>query len=117
MSLADAFAGADADFKSRVMHSTWGHLAPEPRRVYPGVIVFAFSAYGDIVPITSDFKGLDDSPWFFDHMQEFIGKKALVRGTIYRFDGTYLMFKNGNGRFSGKVRTVKPVVRGRCRAK
>ena len=30
MSLADAFAGADARFRAQVMHATWGHL--EQRR-------------------------------------------------------------------------------------
>ena len=107
MSLADAFLPAEEAHKSAVMHATWGHPAPEPRRVYPGAMVFAFGEYGSIVPISASFKGLSDSPWFFNLMDDFICKKAKRRGTIYKFVGTFMMFKNGNGRFTGKTRVVR----------
>jgi len=90
-----------------VTNQTFGHLAPEHRKVYDGFIVFTYGEYGDIVVIKSDFKGLPDSPWFFDNMLDFVNKKAKKQGTVYKFVGTYMMFKNGRGRFSGKVKNVK----------
>lgn len=108
MSLASAMAPVEAMNRAIVMHNTWGHLAPEPRRLYRGEILFAHGDYGDLSVITCKFKDLPDSPWFFDHLNEFAADKAFKRprGTLLRFTGTYMMFKNGNCRFSGKVLRV-----------
>jgi hypothetical protein len=106
MPLADAFVLTDEINRNIVFQQTWGHLRPELRRTYHGFIIFAYGAYGDIIPVACEFDGLPDSPWFFDDLQDFIGKKAKTPGTIYRFSGTYTKFKNGGCRFSGKVTTV-----------
>jgi hypothetical protein len=107
MSLASAFVEYEAHARSVVMHNTWGHLAPEPRRDYPGTILFTQTEYGDLVPIRSRFTGLPDSPWFHQHLCDFVADKATEPGVVYRFEGKYMMFKNGNARFSGKVRKVR----------
>jgi hypothetical protein len=109
VSLATAFAPAEAAHRSAVMHATWGHLAPEPRRLYRGEILFAHGDYGDHVVIRCKFKDLPDSPWFYDQLTDWTSDKAFKhpRGTILKFEGTYMMFKNGKGRFSGQVRRVR----------
>lgn len=87
----------------QVQRDTWGHLAPVARRVYQGYMVFTLGAYGDITLIDARWDGLDDSPWLFEDMQDYIADRAQESGTVYRFDGTYTMYKNGGHRFSGKV--------------
>ncbi len=103
MSLADAFAKTDAIYAAQVRYQAFGHLAPVRGVRYPGTMIFCQSEYGDIVCIRADFGDLPDSPWFYEDMQEYIGKKALEAGAIYRFSGYYLKYKNGGYRFSGKV--------------
>lgn len=103
---ADAFLPAEAEHRGRVMHATWGHLAPEPRKKYPGFMVFAFGQYRDVV-IESDYGALPDSPWLYTAEHDFALDKAKDRGCIYRFDGTVMMCKNGKFKFSGKVRKVR----------
>lgn len=98
----DAFAPVK---RRACMREAWGHLAPEPQRVYSGYIIFTLTDWGDYTPIESEFVGLDDSPWFFEDMMEFIVRKAKKQG-VYRFTGTYQRLKNGKGRFSGKVEKV-----------
>lgn len=104
--MQEAFAPAEAEYRNRVIHATWGHLAPEPRKKYRGYVLFTFGEYGDITVIKDNFEGLPDSPWFYEHVHEFASRKVKTRGRVYRFDGTYMMLKNGNSRFSGKVRVV-----------
>lgn len=116
MSLADVFVETEALHKARVIGSTWGHLAPKPRNTYSGEILFAHAEYGDITVIRSTID-VDDSPWFFEDIHDFIAgrrkdNESYVRrtkiqpGAVYRFTGTYTKFKNGNFRFSGKIKKV-----------
>lgn len=74
--LADAFAPAEAHYKAQVMQETWGHLAPKKGKTYTGRIVYTMGVYdgGDINPtiIVCDFPGLPDSPWFYEHLGDFI---------------------------------------------
>jgi len=105
--LEDAMGPATARYSAEVMAETWGHLAPEPRRRYPGTIVFTHGAYGDLTPIVVEFGQLPDSPWFFDGVLEFIGSRKTAPGKVYRFSGTYMMCKNGSHRFSGRTRPVR----------
>ena len=113
MSLADAFAGAEVHYRAEVYAATWGHLAPQPRQTYRGWILFAHSAYGgETCLINADFGDLDDSPWLYEDLQEYVEHHREVlpnnerEGNVYRFDGTYTKFKNGGCRFSGKVRQL-----------
>lgn len=103
MSLADAFAPADNHYRNQVIAATFGHLAPEPRKRYPGTILFTQSEYGSLVPIRARFEGLPDSPWFFEHLNDFVADKATEAGAVYRFKGTYMLFKNGSHQFTGSV--------------
>jgi hypothetical protein len=106
MSLADAFAPAEARYRAQVVANTFGHLAPQPGKSYPGSIVFAQSEFGQLVPIRTDFEDLPDSPWFHNHLTDFVGDKATEPGQVYRFDGHYRMYKNGKGKFTGTVKQV-----------
>lgn len=108
MSLADAFIPAEEEHRHRVMVSTWGHLIPKRGTPHKGFILFTIGEYGQITPIQSRFENVADSPWFWDHQQDYIYKegKKRPRGAVLRFDGHYVMFKNGKGRFTGKVTTV-----------
>jgi hypothetical protein len=107
VSLRSAFAPIDAAYKAAVLHNTWGHLAPEPRKRHKGYLLFAFGEFGDMISIKSDFKGLSDSPWFYDALNDFMDKHSKRRGTVYRFDGDVMMCKNGKFKFLGKVTEVK----------
>ena len=109
MPWTDAFIPHEEIFRAQVMSATWGHLAPEQRRTYRGFIIFAHGAYGDIVPIQCEFQGLKDSPWCFDDMTEYVGDYIMAHdapGTVYRFDGTYRKFRNGNCQFTGTIKTI-----------
>lgn len=92
--------------KKEVMVETWGHLAPKSNEKYPGAIIFVHGIYGDMAVITSDFRNLPESPWFFEDQREFVMSRNTKAGNIYRFDGTYIKFKNGNFRFTGKTKRV-----------
>jgi hypothetical protein len=99
MSLAHIGALIEADNRARVEAETFGHLAPERDKTYEGTILFAHSWYGEgSVPITAEFVGLEDSPWFYDGMCTFLvdhqaehGK--AVYGKVFRWTGTYT-FRN-----------------------
>ncbi len=109
--LADAFAPAEAKYQEQVMRATWGHLAPEQGKAYKGFVIFAIGYYDDLNPLPLDvqFKGLDDSPWFYEALTDFIGKpqwnvtrKRFKSGSVYRFDGTF-----ANYTFKGRFRRLK----------
>lgn len=106
MSLAQAVAPAEAAHRAKVLAATFGHLAPSIRKKYRGVIVFTQSVFGQLVPIRADFKDLPDSPWFFEHLNDFVGERATEPGKVYKFEGTYMLFKNGKPSFSGNVTEV-----------
>lgn len=100
----------EARYKDAVMHHTWGHLAPEPRKQHRGYILFTRGEYREEVCIRSAFQGVKDSPWFYNGLHDFIHiqlKRRDTYGRIYRFDGTVMMCKNGKFKFSGKVRSVR----------
>jgi hypothetical protein len=99
--IAEAFAPAMARYKTKVMESTWGHLAPKKNRSYEGFIIYSIAADGLYCLIDYDFKKLDDSPWFYDALQDFIGDNAKARGKVYRFDGTFCNYV-----FEGTIREI-----------
>lgn len=105
MPLQDAFSAHEAKHAAAVLWDTWGH--PEPGIRYPGSIVFTWAEGGDLVVIRSDFGDLDGGPWLHQDMQDYIYHMAAERGKVYRFDGYYLKFKNGNFRFTGTVKTLE----------
>jgi len=107
MAWTEAFELAENDARNRVLSETWGHLAPEEQKVYKGHILFVHAGYGgDIVILESKFKNLEDSPWFFnamlDYVSNYIMKHKRTEGKIFRFDGTIQNYK-----FKGKIKKVK----------
>ena len=106
--LVDALSGGKYQ---RIMAETWGHLAPKGGTTYPCEMVFAHSEYGDIILISSRIDGLEDSPWLFEDMNEYIGSRFDPPNTkkygVFRFNGTYTKSKNGKCRFCGEVTEVK----------
>jgi hypothetical protein len=104
--IADAFAPAEARYKSLVLANTWGHLAPRKNRTYKGYAIYALGCFGDDhlnpTALECEFKGLDSSPWFFDALMEFLGAQEGETGGVYRFDGT---FRNYN--FHGTIQQLQ----------
>jgi len=110
MSLADVFAPVVEMQRAQVMNDTWGHLKVDCRKKHPGYILFTAGEYRDLTVIRSSFKGVPDSPWFYTHIHDFIGKKAGRRedcGKVFRFEGFYRVCLNGKGQFIGKTRVVR----------
>lgn len=108
MSLADIGALITNDARNQAVRETFGHLAPVHRRVYQGEVLFANADIaGEGQPIIrTNFPGLDSSPWFYDALTDYFQRVAIRKlkpGTVAKWTGTYMLFKNGNSRFSGKV--------------
>lgn len=111
MSLADIGEQIANDAFNQVTRETFGHLAPVHRKIYRGEVVFANADIaGEGQPIIrTDFPGLDASPWFYQDLTNHFGElasKKLKPGTIAKWTGTYVLFKNGNCRFSGKIKNI-----------
>jgi hypothetical protein len=114
--LADAFAPAEAAYRSKIMQETWGHLAPKRNRTYYGSITFAIGIFGDDelnpTPLSCNFstqggEELDSSPWFYDHMADFLSNYACEdrenrAGKIFKFEGTFRNYE-----FKGTIRQMK----------
>lgn len=96
-----AFAPATIAYKCAVMGATWGHLAPKRHAQYTGYIICCITSNGDITPIDYDFGGLDDSPWFYQAIIDFIDGNVNEYGTVYRFDGVFVNYE-----FKGVMRTI-----------
>ncbi|MGX9983918.1 hypothetical protein [Methylobacterium fujisawaense] len=100
--------------REAVLQDTWGHLAPVPRRPYPGFVLFGFSAFGQHLILDYDFEGLPENPWTHDEVAAFVDQHLDTQEhpdryesgemRIYRWEGTYRRLKNGTPQFSGKVR-------------
>ncbi len=99
----EAFAPIEAHYKREVFKSTWGNLAPIKNKQYKGYILFCVSVYqsGTHFIINSEFGELEDSPWFYDSMHEFIYSLKLQEGGVYRFNGCVK-----NYAFKGSVSTI-----------
>lgn len=89
--------------QKEVMQDTWGHLAPKPQRKYIGFFSFAVGCFGGLSPVITSclFKNLDDSPWFFSALQEFVSTLDMEAGLVYRFDGSFV-----DGVFDGVVSSI-----------
>ena len=96
---------ADRKFRD-VEQETWGHLAAKKGQSYKGYMIYAHSAYGDIVLIDAHFENLNDSPWLFESMQDFIAENG-ERGGLYRWSGYYKLLKKGNSCFDGFIQKIE----------
>lgn len=98
----EAFGPVEARYRQEVLANTWGHLAPKRGLTYPGRVVFTFGVFdsGELNPtvIACDFEGLDDSPWFYEHLNDWLDQFAPGEaGRIYEWTGTFK-----NYRFRGR---------------
>ena len=101
-----AFATHEAKARAAVMAETWGHLAPRVNKRYSGWIVFTLTEYGCYEIIASNWRGLYDSPWLYEDMNEFVVKHAKAKGGLYRFDGQYMKDSRGKANWNGKVKRL-----------
>jgi hypothetical protein len=106
MSLADAFAPVEAKYRAQVIAATWGHLAPEPQRLYRARVIFTCAAYSGTYSIINAKLDVPDSPWLFDHLIELAMRKARD-GRVSVFEGTYRITKTGRGIWKGTTRVVR----------
>lgn len=113
MSLADAFAPAEAHYRSQVMADTWGHLAPRRNVIYRGHVIWALGCFGsdNLNPTVLDFEmesrtglELNSSPWFYDCVIDFLQKHSKEEGAVFRFDGSFRNYV-----FTGKITRLKLV--------
>ena len=72
------------------------------------MIIYTCTAFGCIEIIQVNFKGIDDSPWFFEDLNEFASTHCKLRGYIYVFSGTYRKLKNQKAIFKGKIKRINP---------
>lgn len=91
--MADAWAPVQALYHEQVARATWGHLAPRKNKAYRGYVVFALGCYdsGELnpTPLACEFAGLDDSPWFYEAINDFIQTFGGEPGDIYRWEGSF----------------------------
>lgn len=87
MSMADAFAPIEAQYREDVARDTWGHLAPEKNKTYRGRVVYAIGCFGsdELNPtvIASDFDDLPSSPWFYEALHEYVDSISWEPGRAY----------------------------------
>lgn len=88
-----------------VRENTWGHLKAQPDVWHPGGVVFAESAYGgERVILRADFgDGVPDSPWFYQHLHEWLWEQDTEPGALYTFTGWYRIGRSGAYEFRGEI--------------
>jgi len=86
--MPDAFGGAEAHYKSIVIHQTWGHLYPDKPQ-YKGKVRLAKQLYCSSNVEVLDEKDLPDaSPWWYDAITEFAFEvdKDMDAGEVAEYD-------------------------------
>lgn len=111
MSLATAFAPAEAAFREKVMEHTWGHLAPKKNKTYRGHITWVLGCgyeYSDLNPtvLECELDGMSDSPWFYDAIRRFLQEVVDRKHApgIFKWEGTFRNYK-----FTGKVTRLETI--------
>lgn len=125
MSLQSACEMANAPYVAAVMWNTWGHLAPKIGTCYHGWILFGTNAFGTINPQLLDAEFyeptgelMESSLWSYNHINDYLDKrfelgcwnkkkKKFKPGCVYKFFGTYTIYKNGSHSFNGKFKEIK----------
>ncbi len=100
---AETFAPIEARNRNIIYYQTWGHLAPVKNTSYKCKILFIVSAYNSGTKTVVDTclgNSLQDSPWFYDSMIEYLDKFTLDAG-VYIIDGSFR-----NIRFYGNPKKV-----------
>lgn len=91
--------------RQSVMQDTWGHLGPKKGRSYNGYIIWAYGRYGDIVLLDATFENLNDSPWLYEAMEEYIGENLDGEG-IYKWEGRFKKLNEGCYCFGGEIKRL-----------
>lgn len=94
----DSFLPVERRYREAVLRETWGHLAPEKNKSYPGRIVFSFGVYdcGNLNPVVlvCDFGELDGGPWFYNALINFLDQYTPGEtGVVYEWTGTFRNYK------------------------
>jgi hypothetical protein len=103
-SWGEVFAPIQAHNRQAVLAKTWGHLAPKKNVSYKGKILFCVSGYGytGTAIIDYNFENLEDSPWLYDAMNDYINKwEGMEDGCVYILNVTFRNF-----RFYGQPKKV-----------
>ena len=100
--IIDAYAKRKEE---QVMQDTWGHLAPKINKTYKGTMIYAHSVYGDIVLLYSNFKNLDDSPWLFEAMQDYLSEHCENEG-VYQWEGRLTVHDCAGYCFGGEIERI-----------
>lgn len=101
---AETFAPIQARDRENALRATWGHLAPEKNKSYQITILFMSSEYGGNGATIIDMElkdGLEDSPWLYDAVNDYIWKHRPEKAGVYKIKGTFRNF-----RFYGKPKSV-----------
>jgi hypothetical protein len=107
--LAKLDAENEALQRAIVEAQTFGHLAPNAQQRYQGTMIFCHSEYGKNFIIQDNFEGLEDNPWSFNDLNDWIDTWLAnhdYQCGVYKFTGYYQKFKNGNYRLVGDVKSV-----------
>lgn len=91
--------------RQSVMQDTWGHLAPKKGRSYKGYMIWAYGGWGEIVLLDAAFTNLNDSPWLFEAMQDYIGEHLDGEG-IYKWEGQFEKLDEGCYCFGGIIKRL-----------
>jgi hypothetical protein len=93
------------EYQEAVYQDTWGHLAPKKNVTYKGQILVAKSGYGgsDRKIIEMEWENLDDSPWLFDHVNNWIwdSRDLMKEDGVYWIKTTFR-----NYRMWGKIAKI-----------
>lgn len=107
------FAEHDAKYTASVLYNTWGHLDAKPGYVYPCTFLIASTGRECLVLLDTCELG---GPAYYMDVNNYAFTKLVEGGKpegIYRFEGTYQMYKKhpGNidmvGYFKGRISRVK----------
>lgn len=94
--MAAAMAPAEARYSEEVVRSTFGHRAPKKNTTYRGTVVVAWGEYdsGDINPtVVQDNMGVDDSPWWYDALHDYLGQERGTPGTVKELSLTWRNYR------------------------
>lgn len=87
--------------------------APKPaatisiRKKYPGKVVYAHGADGQVMLIQTAFPTMPAHDSFESNIRQFLEDHPGEPGKVYKFEGAYMLFKNGHPSFSGHLKEVE----------
>lgn len=105
--MLETLATIEAHAHAVVTAQTFGHLAPKPKKVYEGWILFALTAFGDTCVIDFEFENLSESPWFnldvVDHISNYTDQLPKDKNFgVFKWNGCFEKSKKGDAKFDGQ---------------